>query len=195
MNCAAALAFLTMLKDSPLRIITQPTGVDAVKSGSPTDRASGTSFCLTAPFTFGISEVTRLQANGRSLSPEFHVDPTQLTEAPEAPEGCEAPVVDDATLRANAYALDQQYDFRFNGSYATNWGGQGEKWVVGGNNNWFYILPDGELVRWNSGSRPLTGDVISRPDATFHADPSKLHDAQDPNAGADVPMTPSSLGL
>jgi hypothetical protein len=119
-----------------------------------------------------------------ALSPEFHADPTQLTEAPEAPADCEAPAVDEATLRADAYALDQQYDFRFNGSYATNWGGQGEKWVVGGNNNWFYILPNGQLIRWATGSRPLTGDVIGQFDATFHADPSKLHDAQDPNGGS-----------
>jgi V8-like Glu-specific endopeptidase len=119
-----------------------------------------------------------------ALSPEFHTDPTQLTEAPEAPADCEAPAVDEATLRADAYALDQQYDFRFNGSYATNWGGQGEKWVSGGANNWFYILPNGQLIRWSTGSRPLTGDVIGQLDATFHADPTKLHDAEDPNAEA-----------
>ena len=37
----------------------------------------------------------------------------------------------------------------------TNWGGQQEKWVQGGENEWFYITPNGDLYRWKGGSSVL----------------------------------------
>ncbi len=33
-----------------------------------------------------------------------------------------------------------------------NWGGQQEKWIRGRDEQWFYILPDGDLYRWRGSS-------------------------------------------
>jgi V8-like Glu-specific endopeptidase len=121
-----------------------------------------------------------------SLSPDFHNDPTLLTEAVEPNDGCAAPAIDPATLPQSAFDLDETYDFRFNGSYATNWAGLGEKWIIGGNNNWFFILPNGEINRWTNGTRPVIGESIGQLSADYHGDPALLHEAQEPGAADDV---------
>lgn len=41
-------------------------------------------------------------------------------------------------------------------SYYENWGGQGEKWLRGEGESWFYITPTGEFYRWN-GEQTLWG--------------------------------------
>jgi V8-like Glu-specific endopeptidase len=117
-----------------------------------------------------------------TLSPTFHEDPSLLTDAEEPNGECEPPAVDAETLAQNAYDLDQSYSFRFNGSYATNWAGLGEKWIIGSNNRWFFIKPNGELNRWSNSNKPVVGEVIAQLSADYHADPSLLHEAQDPNA-------------
>ena len=35
--------------------------------------------------------------------------------------------------------------------YSTNWGGRDEKWMRGLDDRWFYVLPDGDIYRWNAG--------------------------------------------
>jgi V8-like Glu-specific endopeptidase len=117
-----------------------------------------------------------------TLSPAFHTNPELVTDAAAPAGDCEAPAVDAATLVQTAYDMDQNYSFRFNGSYATNWAGMGEKWIVDGNNAWFYITPNGDVNRWTNGSKPVVGEVIGRLSADYHANPALLHDAQDPNA-------------
>jgi V8-like Glu-specific endopeptidase len=117
-----------------------------------------------------------------TLSPTFHADPSHLTEAPEPNVECQQQDVDTDVLNQNAYDLDQLYEFRFNGSYATNWGGLGEKWITGGNNRWFYILPNGQLNRWTNSTRPLVGEVIGQFSPEYHGDPAKLHEAPNPEA-------------
>jgi V8-like Glu-specific endopeptidase len=117
-----------------------------------------------------------------TLSPDFHNNPELLTEAAEPEAGCEAPAIDPATLPQVAFDLDSLYNFRFNGSYATNWAGMGEKWVVGGNNNWFYILPNGEINRWTNGTRPVVGESIGQLSADYHGNPTLLHEALNPTA-------------
>ena len=120
-----------------------------------------------------------------TLTPVFYDDPSRLTDA-QAPEAeCAQPEADAGDLARTAYDLDQTYEFRFSGSYATNWAGQGEKWVVGGNNNWFFILPNGQLNRWSNGTRPVQGEVIGTLSPDFHADPTLFHDAIDPDSAAE----------
>jgi V8-like Glu-specific endopeptidase len=119
-----------------------------------------------------------------SLAPIFHEDPSRLTEAVEPEAQCEQAAEDSDSLAQTAYDLDQTYEFSFNGSYATNWAGRGEKWIVGGNSNWFFILPNGTVNRWTNNARPVIGEVIGTLSPDFHADPSRLHDAPVPGAGA-----------
>lgn len=41
------------------------------------------------------------------------------------------------------------------GTYSENWGGRGEKWLLGDKDTWYFITPDGELYRWNGGNNLL----------------------------------------
>ena len=47
--------------------------------------------------------------------------------------------------------------FTANGDFAKNynWGGQNEKWLQGNDDSWYYIVPSGELYRWNGDSHVL----------------------------------------
>ena len=56
------------------------------------------------------------------------------------------------------------------------WGmGNGEKWLKGNDNAWYYLLPDGSLHRWTG--RFESSSLVGQLDATYHADPSKLYEA------------------
>jgi hypothetical protein len=99
-----------------------------------------------------------------------------LIEAPEpAADECDG---DDGTdLSAEAASLDAQFGFTSDGSYNQDWGGLNEKWFSNVSNNWFYILPNGEIYRWQMGTRPLEGTLVGQLDSTFHENPALLHDA------------------
>ncbi|MBW3543575.1 MAG: hypothetical protein KY476_25270, partial [Planctomycetes bacterium] len=95
-----------------------------------------------------------------------------------------------------AWQLDQTHGLRYIGSYSTNWGGAGEKWMLGNGNREYFITPNGSLYQW-TGARPGTGFVsgstrLATLDASFHADPAKLHDAPPP-VGGDVGGTTVEL--
>jgi hypothetical protein len=94
------------------------------------------------------------------------------------------PVIDDA-MACDAYGLDQQHELGKAGSYSLNWGGLGEKWLTSRSGNWFYILPNGDLYRWNSNTTPPTGEQVATLNSAFHTDPTLLHDAQEIEAGCD----------
>src|SRR5262249_857260 len=49
---------------------------------------------------------------------------------------------------ALAYQLRQQLGLSFAGTYYTNSWGLNEKWLLGNSNQWYFILPNGELHRW-----------------------------------------------
>ena len=51
-------------------------------------------------------------------------------------------------LPALVYQLDQQFGFKYTGSYDTNVRGLDEEWIESSANVWYCILPDGELRRW-----------------------------------------------
>jgi len=112
------------------------------------------------------------------LNADYHVDPSLLHSAIDP--GADACA---ASVEERAYNLDQEHGFDFTGNYATDWGGRGEKWVQNQNRNWFFIVPDGRVYRWEVGTRPADGDVVETLDPSFHTDPSKLHDAPVPQRG------------
>ena len=85
------------------------------------------------------------------------------------------------------------------GDFYENWGGQGEKWLRGDKDQWYFVTPDGELYRWSGrnnmmgwlnrsvrrnllGQRSADGELQAtlgrsaseeQPNE-FHADPQKL---------------------
>ena len=82
------------------------------------------------------------------------------------------------SLAELAKEIDGQYELAFMGDYYQDIGGQGEKWMPSNGNGWFYILPDGTLKQGH--------ETIAQFDASYFADPSKLHSAADPELAATV---------
>jgi subtilisin family serine protease len=81
-----------------------------------------------------------------------------------------------ATGQSLAYVLDQQLGLRFQSSYSQNWGGRNEKWVQSAANQWYFLLPDGELYRWNN-QAGANGTLVGNVGASYWASPGLLHDA------------------
>ncbi|NQU21057.1 MAG: fibronectin type III domain-containing protein, partial [Candidatus Nealsonbacteria bacterium] len=95
-----------------------------------------------------------------------------------------AEVVTSDPLAELAYQLDQQLGLAYpGGNYYVNTRGAGEKYLLGNGNTWYYILPNGELHQ--SQSTLATSPLVDTLSATYHADPTLLHDAQPPVAGSD----------
>ncbi|HUG90136.1 MAG TPA: matrixin family metalloprotease, partial [Planctomycetaceae bacterium] len=98
-----------------------------------------------------------------------------------------------ATLRVGdpleelAWQLDQQLGLRYTGSYSTNWGGAGEKWMQSASGTWYFITPSGTFHRWTGAPAGATfvssSPLVATLDSRFHADPSRLHNAPTPTAG------------
>jgi len=55
-----------------------------------------------------------------------------------------------------------------------NWGKGGEKWFVDGNNEYYFIRPNGDLVKWNGAKRRATGDFVASLPPLYHAHPELL---------------------
>jgi hypothetical protein len=105
------------------------------------------------------------QATGQlvaELSPLFWEDPQLLHDDP----------ADEPLHRV----IDAALGLQFPGSYIENWGGAGEKWLLGANNQWYFIKPGGELRRWD-GSPSATGTLIAHLAPIFWLRPALLHDA------------------
>jgi len=91
------------------------------------------------------------------------------------------------TLAKRAYELDQQLGLRSTGNYYQNWAKLGEKWMTSTSGQWYFITADGSLYRWNgSHANAAASTLIAKLDASFHADPSKLHDAPSVNGSGAV---------
>ena len=82
----------------------------------------------------------------------------------------------DTSLAQDAYNLDQQHGLNFTGDYYEDWGGMGEKWMQGNGGIWYFITADGSFYQWHGGSMEESTQLATL-DGTFHADPTKLHDA------------------
>ncbi|MCI0376980.1 MAG: PQQ-dependent sugar dehydrogenase [Gemmataceae bacterium] len=75
-----------------------------------------------------------------------------------------------------AFVLDQQFGFKTNGNLHLNWGGRNEEWILDANNKWYFILPNGELYRWNE-SATATGTLIGKVGVPYWTNPSALYNA------------------
>ncbi|MBI2803874.1 MAG: S8 family serine peptidase [Planctomycetes bacterium] len=85
------------------------------------------------------------------------------------------------TPDAQAYQLKQQYGFQpYGGSYYTNLWGYNEKWLVGNNNLWYVLLPNGEIYRWTQSiQQTLTAaNRVAALDAKYYVEPLLLWDAK-----------------
>jgi hypothetical protein len=83
-----------------------------------------------------------------------------------------------------AYMLDQSLGlYRDSSGYQQGWGGRNEKWLMG-SDGWYFILPTGELLKWN-GSPGAVGDVVAFAGALAYDDPTLLHEARSTASLAD----------
>jgi len=109
--------------------------------------------------------------------PQFDADGDLLTYTAELSAG--------GDLLANrAYELDQELGLYKNGSYGQNWGGWQERWMQSTNKIPYFITPDGTLYRWAGSMSGST--VIAEFDPSYYADPTKLHEAPEPELTADA---------
>ena len=97
----------------------------------------------------------------------YHADPSLLYNA-----GNDGSITHDKALELDAtLGLSQQ------GSYAQNWGGWQEKWILAANNQWHFITESGALYQWNGNANIAGSTVIAQLDETFYVNPELLHDA------------------
>src|SRR5581483_10369968 len=80
---------------------------------------------------------------------------------------------------ATAYQLDQQLGLQYLGSYYTNLEGDGEKWLGSSGGTWYWVLPDGEVRRWQGDVADTLkpAALLATLDSSFYQDPSKLWNA------------------
>lgn len=85
----------------------------------------------------------------------------------------------DPTRDAAVAWLDWERSLIKKGSYSYNWGGQQEKWIaVEYVNEWYFVLPTGELRLWNGGTDILKNSKsVAMLPIAFYRNPSLLHEA------------------
>ncbi len=88
-----------------------------------------------------------------------------------------------------AYQLDQQLGLHLQTSYYENARGMGEKYLQADDGDWYYVLPNGELYRWGGSIESST--LVATLDAAYHADPTRLYEAQMPTPEA-MPLAEQS---
>ena len=81
-------------------------------------------------------------------------------------------------------ALDNEHGFRSASNYYDNYLGQNERWIRDADNQWFYLLPNGELHRWNGSFD--TSPLVESLGSEVYDDPSLLTDPQAPPIVATV---------
>jgi hypothetical protein len=81
---------------------------------------------------------------------------------------------------SQAYQLKQQLGLAYAGNYFANSWGYQEKWLLGANEQWYFILPNGQLRKWAgsiSASMSAAGLVASL-SSSYYATPSLLWNAK-----------------
>ena len=73
-------------------------------------------------------------------------------------------------------ALDGEHGFWSDGNYYTNYLGQNERWIRNADNQWHYLLPTGELYRWEGSFE--TSTLVAQLGSDVYDDPSLLTDPQ-----------------
>jgi hypothetical protein len=79
---------------------------------------------------------------------------------------------------ASAIDLDLKYGYKSDGRLAINAGGRMEKWFRDQSNRWHFILPNGEVRRWD-GNRGANGELVSQLDPLYYQIPARLYNALD----------------
>jgi hypothetical protein len=87
------------------------------------------------------------------------------------------PLTSSAQVESMAYHLDQALGLYSSGNDDYNWGGRQEKWVQGSGNTWYFILPTGQLYRWD-GSAQANGPLVAQLNPSYYNDPTTLTDAR-----------------
>jgi subtilisin family serine protease len=156
--------------------------------GTFTVQATASDGALTATRTFHVT-VTNSAPQPAAVAPQTMAPgQTSLTVALSATDADGDVVTFSAaalTPDAQAYQLDQQLHLaQYQGSYYTNTWGIGDKWLVGANNVWYGLLPDGRLYRW-AGTLAQTlqpANLVATLNPIFYTEPRLLWDAQPPVA-------------
>lgn len=84
------------------------------------------------------------------------------------------PLTYSATVKSQAYSLDQKYGFYSAGHLYTNHWGRQEKWFMG-SGGWYFIEPDGEV--WKVGNTNGSTTLIAKLQGAYYQNPSKLFSA------------------
>ncbi|WP_153559495.1 dockerin type I domain-containing protein, partial [Roseimaritima sediminicola] len=71
-------------------------------------------------------------------------------------------------------ALDQQYGFQYSTSTFFNAYGAQEKWFLDASNQWFFILPSGEVYDWDNTAGAAQGTLIKKVDPAAYTDLDRL---------------------
>ena len=87
----------------------------------------------------------------------------------------------DLLYNASAAKLDLDLGLHSSGDFFTNWGGAGEKWMRAANNDWYFIMPSGDLFKWiespTSVGATNSSTFVASLETKFHANPNLLIDA------------------
>ncbi len=91
-------------------------------------------------------------------------------------------VIVTATGGTQGYALQRIYNLRSAGSFYTNSGGSGEKWIKGNlnqfNNPWYFIKPDLTFWAWNGGSGANGAQLAQLDQRLYFENPAFLYQGQ-----------------
>ena len=82
----------------------------------------------------------------------------------------------DLLYHAHTIQLDRDLGLQSTGNYYENWGGAGEKWLKDREGAWYFILPTGQLHRWD-GSSGANGTFVHSLGSEFHTNPELLINA------------------
>ncbi|MSU77348.1 MAG: hypothetical protein EXS16_04540 [Gemmataceae bacterium] len=85
-----------------------------------------------------------------------------------------------------AFQVDQQYGLYSIGSYHQGVNGYAERWMRGSSGDWFCVLPNGELRRWNGSMADTMKAVnlVATFDVRYYNDPSMIWNAKVANTTA-----------
>jgi|GEM_PF-1336949 len=80
-----------------------------------------------------------------------------------------------AIVNSPEYELQSTYNFNDHGQYYDNWAGGNERWLQAADGDWYYLLNDGTLSRWEGSF--ATSELIAQLDPAVYEDPRLILDA------------------
>jgi peroxidase len=105
-----------------------------------------------------------------SLNAEVWTDPGLLYNTPQDFQDNDR----HNSLMQLARGLDRDLGLKNAVHYYENWGGRGEKWILG-NDGWYFLTSNGRLFAWD-GSSNASGRLIAEFDARYFLEPRLLHE-------------------